>query len=80
MLVSRLNGLKQERYEDLERCGSSFLFFRGVEREKKRLKYYQRFDSSAVGQEKKVQHKKPQRNWVFTSFLHLKLLHSKKEY
>lgn len=40
--------------------------FYGVEREKECLKYYQRFDSSVVGQEKKAQHKKPQRNWVFT--------------
>lgn len=27
VLVSRLNGLEQERYADLGRCGSSFLFF-----------------------------------------------------
>lgn len=51
--------------------------FYGVEREKECLKYYQRFDSGAVGQEKEVQPKEPQKNWVFTSFLHLKLLRSK---
>ena len=48
--------------------------FYGVER-KECLKYYQRFDSSAVRQEKKAQYKEPQRNWGFTSLLHLKLLH-----
>lgn len=52
--------------------------FHGVKRDKECLKYHQRFDRSAVGQEEKAQRKEPQRNWSLTSFLHLKLLHSKK--
>lgn len=65
--ASHSNDLKQESYAGLGRRGSC------SQREKK---HYWRFDSSAVGQDKKVQPREPQRNWIFTSFLHLKLLHS----
>lgn len=66
--ASHSNDLKQERYAGLGRRGSC---------SRRGKKHYRRFDSSAVGQDKKVQHREPQRNWIFTSFLHLKLLHSK---
>lgn len=59
--------------------GDAAFCFHGAKRDKECLKYHQRFDRSAVGQEKKVQHKEPQRNWGLTSFLHLKLLRSKKK-